>query len=149
MTRRPGSLVEIRASLDPVAQYFQDAWAVAKDEELPVGVASRVVPGFCRNGIEATCMEAVRRRRLARGEPHESVEGLLHGRKTTELAALALLDDETQGGKVLTEINRKWDRRAGDAYRDCQAGTHKGFSGSLADLVNESRSLAERLRSLG
>ena len=148
VTRRPGSVVRVRPSLDPVEQYFSDARAVAKDEELPDVVASRVVPGFCRNGIEAACMAAVRRRRLGRGDRHTAVELALEGKKTAELAALALFDDEAQGGRVLGEINRKWGKSAGDAYRDCQRGTHQGFSGSLLDLVNESLSLAGRLRQL-
>lgn len=146
VVRRPGSVVELKSRLDPVAQYFLDAIAVEKDEDLPVGVASRVVPGFCRSGIEAACVEAVRRRRIKRGDPHSQVEETLAGRKTTELAALALFDDPDQGGKVLGEINRKWGNSAGDAFRDCQRGSHKGFSGSLRALVDESRKLAEGLR---
>lgn len=146
VTRRPGSIVEVNQSFDPVRQYFNDGWAVAKDDDLPIGVANRVVPGFCRSGIEAACVEAVRRRRLGRGESHSAVEDLLIGKKTAELMALALFDDEDQGGKVLGEINSKWEKRAGDAYRDAQRGTHQGFTGSLPDLVNECRSLAERVR---
>lgn len=148
VTRRPGSVVAVSKALDPVAQYFLDARAVAKDEDLPGGVASRVVPGFCRNGIEAACTEAVRRRRIGRGKAHAEVEDVLIGRKTTELAALALFDDENQGGKVLGKINKKWGRSAGDAYQDCQKGAHKGFSGSLEALVDESLRLAERFRIL-
>jgi recombinational DNA repair ATPase RecF len=146
VTRRPGSVVQVRSSLDPVEQYFLDARAVAKDEELPDVVASRVVPGFCRNGIEAACMTAVRRRRLGRGDTHAAVEHALADRKAAELAAMALFDDDTQGGRVLGEINRKWGKTAGDAFRDCQRGAHQGFSGSLLDLVNEAQGLAARLR---
>jgi hypothetical protein len=146
VTRRPGSVVQVRASLDPVEQYFFDARAVAKDDELPDVVASRVVPGFCRNGIEAACMSAIRRRRLGRGDTHNAVEVALSGKKTAELAAMALFDDDTQGGRVLGEINRKWGKSAGDAFRDCQRGAHRGFSGSLIDLVNEAQGLAARLR---
>src|SRR5690606_14309155 len=64
VTRRAGSIVEVRRTVDPVNQYFLDARAVEKDDSLPDGVAARVVPGLCRLGIEAACMEAVRRRRI-------------------------------------------------------------------------------------
>ncbi len=148
VTRRPGSHVEVRTRLDPVSQYFSDARAVSKDDELPDGVASQVVPGFCRSGIESACMEAIRRRRLVVGESHEDVEDLLSGAGTTQLAALALFDDESAGGKVLGEINRRWNAVAADAFNDCKRGAHKGFSGSLESLVNESQGLAERLRTL-
>jgi hypothetical protein len=77
VTRRARSVVEVRAISDPVRSLFDDARAVALTEDLPKRVAARVVPGFCRTSIEAACMEKVRRRRLAKGEPHEQVEELL------------------------------------------------------------------------
>lgn len=147
VTRRPGSMVSVKRTVDPVIQYFLDARAVSKDDDLPDSVASRVVPGLCRLGIEAASMEAVRRRRIGRGDPHTSVEAVLLAAKgTTALVALALFDDGDQGGKVLGAINRKWGRVAGDAYRDCNSGAHKGFHGSLDSLIDESKKLATGLR---
>lgn len=147
VTRRPESLVQVRRTIDPVNQYFSDARAVDKDDNLPDAVASRVVPGFCRSGIEAACMEAVRRRRIGRGDSHLAVEReLSEARRTTDLVALALFDDAGEGGRVLGEINRRWGRSAGDAYRDANEGAHKGFGGSLGDLVKETQKLAKGLR---
>jgi hypothetical protein len=147
VVRRPGSEVEVRKAVDPILQYFRDARAVSNDDAAPVGVASRVVPAFCRSGIEAACMEAVRRRRLERGDSHSSVEDLLSAVKgTTGLAALALFDDPDAGGKVLPEINKKWGRGAGDAYVDANKGAHKGFSGSLDSLIDECQRLAVGLQ---
>lgn len=149
VTRRPGSVVEVRKKIDPVNQYFVDAKAVEKDDKLPDTVASRVIPGFCRLGIEAACMEAVRRRRIGRGDAHLAVErALADARGTTSLAALALFDDASEGGRVLGEINRKWGRGAGDAYQDAQRGTHRGFSGSLVALVEETQTLAAGIRAV-
>lgn len=147
VTRRPGSQVEVRRSIDPVNQYFLDARAVAKDENLPDGVASRVVPGFCRSAVEAACMEAVRRRRIGRGDPHVAVEReLASATTTTTLASLALFDDADSGGRVLGEINSRWGRSAGDVLRDVQSGVHKGFSGSLQAMIEEAQRLAAGLR---
>lgn len=147
VTRRPGSIVEVRRTVDPVNQYFRDAWAIDKDEDLPDGVASRVVPGLCRLGIEAACVEAVRRRRIGRGDSHTAVEQeLAEAKGTTTLAALALFDDASQGGKVLGEINRKWGKSAGDVFQDVKAGAHRGFHGNLASLVKEAQKLATGLR---
>lgn len=146
VTRRTGSVVEVRDRLDPVNQYFNDAWAVAADEKLPDVVASRVAPGLCRLGLEAACVEAVRRRRIGRGDHHYAVERTLSEATTLNLkAALALFDDSGRGGDVLGHINR-WGRTLGDAFRDANAGAHKGFQGDLKSLINESRSLAERIR---
>src|SRR5690606_4571860 len=128
-------------------QYFLDARAVEKDDSLPDGVAARVVPGLCRLGIEAACMEAVRRRRIGRGDAHQAVERELAGAKsTTTLAALALFDDGSLGGKVLGEINKRWGKAAGDAFQDVKAGTHKGFHGNLVSLIDEAQRLAAGLR---
>lgn len=147
VTRRTGSVVEVRDRLDPVNQYFNDAWAVAADEKLPDVVASRVAPGLCRMGLEAACAEAVRRRRISRGDPHHVVEQVLADASTLNIkAALALFDDPAGGGRVLGHINNKWGRNFGDAFRDANAGAHKGFSGSLTDLINDCRGLAERIR---
>jgi hypothetical protein len=90
VTRRARSVVEVRQITDPVSNLLDDARAVARTPDLPKGVAGRVVPGFCRTAIEAACMEAVRRRRLGRGETHEQVEELLaNDARTHPLMALA------------------------------------------------------------
>src|SRR5690606_18616825 len=114
---------------------------------VPDAVASRVVPGLCRLGIEAACMEAVRRRRIGRGDSHASVEAELgEAKSVTVLAALALFDDASQGGRVLGEINRKWGRDSGDVFKDLNAGVHKGFQGPLAGMIDGARTLAAGLR---
>ena len=77
VTRRDGSVVELRRALDPVGRYLEDALAVAGTADLPSPAAARVVPGLCRLALEAACMEVVRRRRLTRGEPHAEVERAL------------------------------------------------------------------------
>ena len=146
VTRRPGSVVEVRDVENPVIQCFMDARAVAKDSELPEGIARRVVPGFCREGLEAACAEAVRRRRLGRGEPHAEVERELgEAKRLTQKAALAFFDDAGRGGDVLNRINR-WSRTFGDAFQDANRGAHGSYPGSLMDLVNDCHSLAERIR---
>ena len=77
VTRREGSVVEPRRSKDPVSRYIEDAMALAYTDDLPAEVARRVIPGLCREALEAACMEAIRRRRIGRGEPHAEVEALL------------------------------------------------------------------------
>jgi hypothetical protein len=64
VTRREGSLVDTRRSKDPVSRYLDDAFALAKTDDLPPDIARRVIPGLCREALEAACMETVRRRPL-------------------------------------------------------------------------------------
>ncbi len=149
VTRRPDSLVELRPGLDPVRRYFADAYAIVKTENLPPNAARRVVPGLCRSGIEAACVEAFRRRRLGRGEPHADVEDTLsRATTTTTLASLALFDNPDRGGDVMAVINHRFGRREADAFRATRTGAHHGYDGDLADLVRDSEELAKGVREL-
>ncbi len=150
VTRRPGSIVEVREKRGPVIQYFLDARSVALDSDLPQQVARRVVPGMCREGLEAACVEAVRRRRLGRGETHTGVNDLLERTRTLkQKASLALFDDPGRaGGDISRRIAERWTRRFADAFWDANRGAHKPFHGSLKGLINDCQGLAERIRRL-
>ena len=149
VTRRPGSVVEVTDSLDPVTQYFRDAWAVIQDRHLPDEMARRVIPGFCREGLEAACVETVRRRRLDRGESHAKVEhALAVAQRLTLKAALALFDDVSRGGDVSRGIRHKWGANFEDAFRDANRGTHRAHGGDLPQLISDCQALAARFRSL-
>ena len=150
VTRRPGSLVDVSEKRDPVIQYFVDARAVVWDTDLPDEVARRVVPGICRDGLEAACVEAVRRRRLGRGESHAGVDDLLERARTLkQKASLALFDDSGRTGTAVSHrITGKWERRYADAFWDANRGAHKPFDRSLKELINDCQGLAERIRRL-
>ena len=118
------------------------------DKEVPAKVAARLVPGFCREAIEAACTEAVRRRRLGRGEDHTAVEQLLLGLTTSkQRAALALYDDQNRAADVYNGLNR-FGRWAGDAFRAVNEGAHGRYEGDLPSLIQEARELAKKLREL-
>ena len=147
VTRRSGSIVEVRETLDPMRQCFWDARAVAQDDGLLASVASDVIPGMCREGLEAACIHVVRRRRLGRGEPHMAVEDTLERARTlTQKTALVLFDDINRGSEVSRRITKEWGRRFTDAFWAANRGAHVGYSGDLADLINDCQGLAERIR---
>ena len=149
VTRRDASVVELRRALEPVGRYLEDALAVASTADLPSSAAARVVPGLCRLALEAACMEAVRRRRLGRGEAHAEVERALAGAgRLTRLAALALFDDVERGGDVLGRVNREAGPPLADAFRQCNEGAHEVQPGAPVDLVRHAGKLAAWLRSL-
>ena len=146
VSRREGSAVELRQALTPVERHIQDARSLVHTEDLPDEVARRVVPGFCRLAIEAGCVEATRRRRIGRGEPHAEVEDTLRSvTRLTGFAALALFDDPARGGDVLTRINTSYGRSKADAFQAANKGSHGGFAGDLEALVRESAILAREL----
>jgi len=146
VTRRAKSVVEVRQTTDPVTTLIDDARAVAMTDDLPLDVASRVVPGFCRSAVEAGCMEAVRRRRLAKGKTHDAVEELLTANaKLYPLIALALFDDESRTNDVMPRL-KKMGQWAIDAFTVCKMGAHERHEGELKLLVDNSKRLAQSLQ---
>ena len=150
VTRRGRSVVEVRRGTDPVARYLDDARALVRTEGLTADIAARVVPAFCRNALEAACTDAFRRRRLLRGAVHRDVELALESATTlTAKAALALFDDQTRGGDVMSRINARYGRSAGDTFKDCNSGSHLGLSTArLSAFVDQTESLARDLATL-
>lgn len=146
VTRRPGSIVDVRLALDPVARALDDAAALCADEELPEEVAVRVVPGLCRLALEASFVEVARRRELASGTRYHELDARLERSNTlTKKAAFALLRDETKGGEVLSRLN-VWGRRAGDTYRTLNKGAHQAATTDLQGMLADTRWLVGHVR---
>jgi len=147
VTRRPESLVELRPGQDPVSRYCNDAWAVAKSEDLDPAVKARIVGVFCRLAMEAACTEAVTRRRLANGEDYESIETLLDSATgLAQLMALALFDDIAKTKDLYARLDRGIGTWAVSAYRRVQEAAHKPVSEeAMLTLVTESERLARGL----
>jgi len=148
VTRMEGSVVATRPSKDPVSRYIDDALALAKTDDLPREVAKRVVPGLCRQAIEAACMEAIRRRRIGRGEPHVAVEDLLASLTgTRSVAALALFDDKERAGEVLSRLNKE-NRVYADTFRSVNEGAHEALNGDILAVVANAKKLARWMQAL-
>ncbi len=147
VTRQKNSLVAIREVLGPVEQYLNDAWAVALEDNLDADISHQVVPGLCRQALEAACVERIRRERIARGIPHAEVEQEIDRANTLmQKAALALLGDISQASKVYHTVAQKWGQPMANVLRTCNRGTHQGYQGDLQGLVNSSGGLANRIR---
>ncbi|HLH71623.1 MAG TPA: AAA family ATPase [Candidatus Dormibacteraeota bacterium] len=148
VTRRPGSQVEVKEQLEPVARLLEDAKVVALEEALPAEVAARVVPGLCRQALEAACAEVVRRRRIARGDPHAEVDAELErASKTINRMALALFDDRNRAGDVYTTLNRRFGAWASDLLTALNRATHRGGN-SVMGLIQATERLVGRIRAL-
>jgi len=146
VTRSANSQVTTRAALTPVGRYIADAMALAQDKDLSPDVARRVIPGLCRLALEAACMEAVRRRRIGKGESHQAVEAqLLEAQTLTNLAALALFGDMEKAGAVMNHLNRVGGRSTGDTFKACNVGAHGDFDGDPIRFVRDAEKLARWL----
>ncbi|MEU2613102.1 AAA family ATPase [Micromonospora sp. NPDC007271] len=147
VTRAERSVVTLRPGSDPVTRYLDDAYALARNEEIAAEVRGPVVAELCRSAIEAACHRIVWRRRVARGVPHDDIEAAVvaASRRLTTTVALAMFDDADRGGDVLGYLGRRHGRRAVDAYQACREGVHGAYLADLPGLVADARHLAEAL----
>jgi hypothetical protein len=145
LTRRPGSVVQIRPALTPVERLLKDAGDLSLDEAVPEDVAAQVVPGLCRLALEASFTEAIRRTQLRAGKRHADIEVDIEAANTlTKRAALALFGDASKGGDVLPRLNA-WARSAADTYQALNKGAHAGHRGSLRSLITDAGQLTETI----
>lgn len=149
VSRRPGSVVEVRVAGHPADTYLNDAYGVAMAEKVPPDVVRRVVPGLCRHAVEAACVDVSRRRLLAAGTPHAEIEQTLADQTTfMKQLALALFGDAARAGDVMGYVSSKWGHRAGDTVKLCNKGAHglSDFTAAQAlGLVSETRDLVDHL----
>ena len=143
--RAEQSAVTVTAARNPITAALDDAgYLLTQAAGITDDVRVRVVPGLCRQALEAACIDATRKRRLGRGDRHSDVEDILTN--TTKLLprlALALFDDPTKGGDVYTRVNNARGHQYGDTVRAVNEGAHgKPVTMPLQDLVARTRTLA-------
>ena len=93
VTRGLGSAVVVSQLIGPWEQRLKDALDVTLTPDLPEHISGRVVPGFCRQALEAACLDALRRHWLGRGDAHAEVEKQLARKGLRELLALLFFGD--------------------------------------------------------
>ena len=142
--RRAGSAVEVRQVRGPVERYLDDARALVRTSGLPRPVMERVVPGLCRQSLEAACLEVVRRRRLIKGQGHAEVEDVLaqHPRLMSRLA-LAIFDSPDKASDVLGRLNQRVGPWAPKVVRVCNRGAHGTLPAGEVGFVRDAGRLAE------
>jgi recombinational DNA repair ATPase RecF len=146
VSRRPGSIVEVRPALTPVERLLKDAHDMCADDAVPQKVAGRVIPGLCRMAVEATFTEAIHRVQLSSGKRHAEVEAEVEAAdKLSKKAALAMFGNATKGGDVLPRLDG-WRHSAASTYKALNKGAHDTHAGSLRALVSDTRALTELIR---
>ncbi|MEU8130027.1 AAA family ATPase [Micromonospora sp. NPDC049049] len=147
VTRAEKSVVTLRPGSDPVTRYLDDAYALARNEEIPAEVRGPVVAELCRSAVEAACHRSVWRNRVARGVRHADIEAAIEdaSRRVATIVALAVFDDAEKGGEVLGWLGRRHGRRAVNAYQACREGVHGAYLADLPGLVADARLLTAAL----
>jgi hypothetical protein len=143
--RRINSVVELQVIDEPVKRYLDDALALALTNELPDSAKTRAIPLYLRLAVEAASHEVVWRRRLRKGVSHDEIQQALADKRTRQVVALALFDDESRAGEVMPKLN-DWGRQLADVYRQINEGVHGEPVGGFGELINATRSLVQRIR---
>ena len=151
VTRRPKSRVELKTSLDPVRAAIEDARAVELSEGLPEEARQRVVPGLCRQAIEAACLQSGQRRLLAAGTSHDECDQKwADAAKLLPRIAIALYGDADRAGDVYRTLNNRFGDWATDTAKACNKLAHPSTpeATDLKHLIGQAESLAEKLAAL-
>ncbi|WBB69254.1 hypothetical protein [Micromonospora sp. WMMD812] len=147
VTRAERSVVTLRAGSDPVSRHLDDAYALARNDEIAAEARGPVVAELCRSAIEAACHRVIWRTRVGRGVPHADTEKAIEdaSRRLTTTVALAAFDDADRGGDVLGWLGRRHGPRAVNAYQACREGVHGAYLADLPGLVADARLLTAAL----
>ena len=143
VTRGVGSAVTMTNSFQPSMRYLDDAFAFAKDENVPDEAKNRVIPGLCRMGLETTAHEVYSTRSYSAGLDRLTVEKRWDDASTVrQKLALALHSDKD----APIDAWLKGGGRRSAALHLCNSGVHAGSTSYHADDVNAVRTAVKDLR---
>ena len=150
VTRRENSQVECQAVQEPVRRHLEDARAVWLTDPLDESTRRRVIPGFCRQALEAACIEAAWRNRTAAGRDYAETEQAVADAQTlNDKLTLVLLDDSNGNHQDMrNELYRSFGTRARDVVDACNRGAHGHWNGGMEALIDGTEWLAKRLLGL-
>lgn len=148
------SSVKVVPQTDPATQMLDEAWRFTKtvdDRKIPESVGkqicSAVLPGLCRQALEAVLKNTARNRMIAQGKEFKEIEERIeNAKRLTDLAELALFD-ESSSNKDVYDWVRQRRPRAINTLKNCARGSHRHVV--LSDpkaFVNRVRELAELFR---
>jgi len=147
VTRRENSQVQCQPVQEPVQRHLDDAHAVWLTDSLDDQTRQRVIPGFCRQALEAACLEAVWRNRTATGHDFARTEqDVIHAQTLNDKLKLVLLDDLNGDHQAMrTTLYKDFGRRAQDIVDACNRGAHGHWHGGMDGLINGTEWLAKRI----
>ena len=147
VTRRENSQVRCQPVQEPVQRHLADARAVWLTDPLDDETRRRVIPGFCRQALEAACVEAVWRNRTAAGQDYAATErDVNHAQTLNAKLTLVLLDDANGNHQDMRNaLYQRFGTRARDVVDACNRGAHGHWTGGMDALIVGAEWLAKRL----
>ncbi|GAA2596263.1 ATP-binding protein [Winogradskya consettensis] len=147
VTRREGSIVEVRKNLWPARRYLEDARAVAVAGDIPDHSKRLMVAGFCRSAMEATAMDRYRAEQYAAGTPQHEIDAALNAAHSVQdRLTLGVFGDPGRRGQLYGYLNRLGVPRAVDTVQAVAKAVHGQCDMATADMVASTEALVRRLR---
>jgi hypothetical protein len=144
--RRAASKIEVVASPPPSDRYVGEAFAFAKNPDVPEEVRARVLPGLCRAAIEAACIAQLRRRLIESGTPHAEVETWLAGdRSLTAWLAEVFRLSVAQGAEITDRVRRLGGDAAVETVSIVRRGAHRLVAADGLRLAEGTKALVREL----
>jgi AAA domain/AAA domain, putative AbiEii toxin, Type IV TA system len=144
--RRAASKIEVVASPPPSDRYVGEAFAFAKNPDVPEEVRARVLPGLCRAAIEAACIGQLRRRLIESGTPHAEVETwLAEDRSLTAWLAEVFRLSVAQGAEITDRVRRLGGDAAVETVSIVRRGAHRLVAADGLRLSEGTKSLVREL----
>ena len=107
VSRLGNSRVAVSGDSDPAKRYLDDAWALARDEQIDDHIRAPVICSLIRDAIEFTCHELVRSRAVKSGARIADTEELLAELEgLRQNLALALLQDARRIADLPARLDR-------------------------------------------
>ncbi|MEV4621179.1 AAA family ATPase [Asanoa sp. NPDC049573] len=147
VTRREGSVVEVRKNLWPAKRYLDDARAVALTEDIPEDARRLMVAGFCRSALEAAAMDRYRMARYAAGASQREIDAVLNAAHTVhDKLALGVFRAPGRRRALNTHLDRCGVPRAVDTVKAVAKAMHEPCDMASLEMVETSEALVEMLR---
>ncbi|WP_041451086.1 AAA family ATPase [Hoyosella subflava] len=143
VTRGAASTVTVADAVNPAQRFVHDAFAIAKDPNVPDAMKRRVLPGLCRLAIEAAARQVFYAKRHRTGARREHTEELWSQARTVPASvALALRGDPS--ADISSWRSQSPSRRA--AMGIAGGGVHDGLRGDALDAAHDlKRTVADLL----
>ncbi|WP_405115325.1 AAA family ATPase [Micromonospora sp. NBC_01405] len=146
VTRREGSIVEVRPVSDPADRYLDDARALVA-AEIRDEVKYLMVAGFCRSAIESVSMDRYRAAQHQSGTPyHQIQEGLSGAHAVQDRLSLGIFGRIVSRSDLFARLDRDYGAQATRTVKAVAQAVHGHRTMPLQTMVDNTATLVRRLR---
>ncbi|MGK5673344.1 AAA family ATPase [Micromonospora sp. URMC 106] len=146
VTRREGSIVEVRKICDPADRYLDDARALVA-AEISDEAKYLMVAGFCRSAIESVSMDRYRAAQHQLGTPYQQIlEGLSRVHTVKDRLSLGLFGRVVPRPELFARLDRDYGVQATRTVQAVAQAVHGHRSMPVRTMVTNTATLVGRLR---